>query len=290
MSDPPPDNILQDRFRSQIQDHPMFRIYFEWYNNDLEPGDPKRSYRAILIRLEKLFEKEVDDKQRQELGLGVVGRVPGQAGGKAAAGISERDGICNVWKRTGYCARMSEKGHCEFSHPLNAQGIDKGKGKGKAKKGKGKDGKGKGKDGTKGKDGKGKNLPRPPRPDVNAEPRPPKKAAASKELNSKILFTTLDGQWCKSHTKAGECTDPNECKQVHNATCKHWLNRNDGDGCPMPKGKCAFPHRSDVIAAVPKGATKSSDGKLQLPAKKIAAQKAALSIHLAEGSDSEHGQ
>jgi hypothetical protein len=73
----------------------------------------------MLDQLERLYEMDL------ELNC----RVPGETAGKAAASISKIYGVCQAWKKAGHCARLA-KYQCEFAHPINQKGIDKGKGKG----------------------------------------------------------------------------------------------------------------------------------------------------------------
>ena len=67
----------------------------------------------------------------------------------------------------------------------------------------------------------------------------------------------------------------------------HWADHNGGEGCTRGRGKCPFPHRKDVNIKCPKGATRFSDGTIQLPAKKNEDEegKAVLVIPLAEDID-----
>jgi hypothetical protein len=277
MIDPPSDYMLEEHFRQQICHHPDLRIYFELYR-ELAPGHPDKTYANMLQKLERHFELETDEKKRAEMGLSGAqsSKQP-----RVVAGISN-DGVCRVWKSTGYCARQTEHQNCEYAHPKAQKGIEKGKGKGKGKgKDKDKDGKGGGKGKKK---GKTKDSDVPPVPTAAPKARPGKATLAKK------AFSAVAGQWCRSHTRDGKCESPNDCGLIHNPTCRHWATQaEDSCGCKLGKNKCPFPHRIDVKSSCPNGTTLNSDGEIQLPPKKSGSDgKPALTMHLAD--DSEGGE
>jgi hypothetical protein len=287
MVDPPSDYMLEEHFRQQICHHPDLKIYFELYR-EMAPGDPNKTYASMLQKLERHFELETDEKKRAEMGLSQSSKQQ-----RVVAGISN-DGICRVWKSTGYCARQTEHQNCEYAHPKAQKGIDKGKGKGKRK---GKDqttglkpgsGKGKGK-------GKDKGDRKPSEIIGNSDavhpvPKPAPKPRPGKATLAKKAFSAVAGQWCRSHTRDGKCESPDDCGLIHNPTCRHWATQaEDSCGCKLGKNKCPFPHRIDVKSSCPKGTTLASDGEIQLPPKKSGSDgKPALTMHLAE--DSEGGE
>ena len=176
-----------------------------------------------------MYDYQRYDALRSEQGLG--GTTPGQKtqGRVTALGA---DGVCRVWKQTGYCQKYTEGGKCSYSHPMNSKGSEKkGKGKGKKKKGKDKDGKGKGKKGK----GKGKKYANA---NVEEAPAPPPKPPKKQPYHT--------SNFCASHTKDGKCKDPNKCGKTHNPTCLFWSN---GD---CSKENCQFPHRKGVQGKAPK--------------------------------------
>ena len=143
----PDEKILELHFRKEIQQHPALKTYFEAYH-ELAQDDPRKSFAAMCERLDRLFESDVYDKHRTELGLEPIGRPRATGRVTAAAGADERtprpanDGICKEWRNSAYCRKFYETHDCLWAHPEHAKGSDlwttvshkkKGKGKGKGK-------------------------------------------------------------------------------------------------------------------------------------------------------------
>jgi hypothetical protein len=299
-------------FREQVQYHPSLERYMYEYK-ELDKSDPKRSYESMLAKCRKIFADKRQDAIRTEHGLGVI-PSGGRSTGKANAATNENDGVCRLWKSTGFCQNQTDKNKpCPYSHPESKRGCDKGKGKGKGKKLKGngkgkggskggKKGSGKGKKGKNGSKGKGKGKSgkkggkggsRRGRANAAAEEKTFTKAewkawslANTSEQAPKAtttIFSMAEGAWCKKHTKSGGCTG---CHLIHNPTCAKFAK---GVKCDFhDQGKCAFPHREGVKG---KGPSKPSSASPVIPKVKAAAKKGTRksTVAMAVGSEPEAG-